>query len=145
MSFCVSCNEREVYRGCQKWKLCARCYKYLIQYLPYRIKVFDLLGWICACCGNNHIFSLVADHKNPNNKIKEGGTSDLQTPYLYRRILGDPKAKEHYQTLCWACNNSKKRNLKCRLNHSLKNRNDLVSYFKAFNFPAFNSKYKVDL
>src|SRR5690349_19043608 len=120
---CVAC-ERPVY--IPKFQLCETHYKYYIHVLPIKIKVFDILGWNCKCCGSTEIHSLLADHIDPKNKIK----SDLNTVSFYNRILKSPNPKVEYQTLCWPCNNSKKATNRCRLNHNIKNREQLIEHLE---------------
>lgn len=69
-----------------------------------RSKIFDILGWSCACCGESHREFLCIDH------IHGGGNKHQRSAGgswgVIRDIVKDPNIKDKYRTLCFNCNNS---------------------------------------
>jgi hypothetical protein len=81
-----------------------------------REKVFAHYGQWCACCGSAE--NLTIDHVNGDGKehrAELGRPSSYQF-YLWLIREGFP-SDPPLQVLCLRCNQSKKRNPRCRLNH----------------------------
>lgn len=67
------------------------------------LKLFEIYGFECACCGENHIEFLTLDHLN-----KVGSETRRKSSVIgrYREAI---KEKDHskYQILCFNCNCAK--------------------------------------
>ncbi len=86
--------------------------------LRLRTAVFDHYGWACACCGAAG--DLTIDHVNGDgreHRIELFGDRDAASSSMYRWLVrnGFPGG---FQTLCHACNMSKGRGERCRLDHA---------------------------
>lgn len=66
-----------------------------------RAKAIQALGAKCRCCGEDEFVFLVVDHVNGGGSVEE---RKIGTYGIYRRVLTDPLAVDHYQVLCHNCN-----------------------------------------
>lgn len=89
------------------------------EYRALKRELFDHYGWRCACCGTGANLSI--DHVDGDGAEHRAMVTGDPTGHkggdgIYREIRrqGFPPG---YQTLCRACNNSKKNSPVCRLHH----------------------------
>jgi 5-methylcytosine-specific restriction endonuclease McrA len=69
----------------------------------YRLKVIELFGGLCVCCGEDHTELMTIDHIKPlNGKRREAR--------LWLRIWREQAIPENLQMLCAACNSDGKSN-----------------------------------
>lgn len=76
--------------------------------------VFGHYGRACACCGTTE--RLTIDHVNGDGAEHRAAMRNRGGGHTYHWLVvnGFPSG---FQTLCWPCNNSKARGLRCRINH----------------------------
>jgi hypothetical protein len=69
-----------------------------------RLRIFDILGKECVCCGEKHPLLLTFDHINDDGGLHRKGSCPSQ---VLTDILLDPNIKENYQVMCISCNQAK--------------------------------------
>lgn len=78
-----------------------------------RLRVIELLGRACACCGESEEAFLCSDHINDDGADHRRGLRNGKTyngPHLMNlAILRDPNPHERFQLLCANCNLAKTR------------------------------------
>lgn len=80
-------------------------------YKNLKIKVLNIIGETCICCGVTEWWNLTLNHIIPI-KGERCNSHDI-----YRAIINGSLNKNDFQTLCNGCNNSKSDNEKCQLIH----------------------------
>lgn len=78
-----------------------------------RLRMVELLGSRCVCCGEDEEAFLVADHINNDGGAHRQSLRDgkrYNGPHLmYLAILRDPQPHDRFQLLCANCNMAKMR------------------------------------
>ncbi len=71
-----------------------------------KLRVFQMYGGVCACCGVTGDEFLTMDHINNDgwSDRQHGGSSGQQ---LYKELLRKGAPDPRFQILCWNCNLAK--------------------------------------
>ena len=79
-----------------------------------RIKLINLLGDRCVCCGLDKWWILTVD------RIVYSKSDIRETPHaLYKKLVENPELLKEYQCLCLGCDKGKNTGGRCLIHHDL--------------------------
>jgi hypothetical protein len=104
-SICILCEEETFKRYKKTYRDCSH---------RVRIKLINLMGGKCICCGVSEWWNLTFDHIIP---IKTQKRENVTT--FIRKLIKNPELRKDFQIMCFGCNGSKNIYEKCQLTHDL--------------------------
>lgn len=83
---------------------------YRTHYLKYRDLIFQVLGNVCACCGEDEPLFLTVDHINGDGKHQKTKTGQRWGGWsVWRTIRAEAEPKKRFRILCFNCNCGRER------------------------------------
>lgn len=101
---CFKCEELKILKYRKDYRDCSH---------RSRIKLIQIMGGKCICCGITEWWNLTIDHIIP---VKTQKREDGKT--LIRKLIKDSELRKDFQILCFGCNGSKNSYEKCQLDHN---------------------------
>lgn len=83
---------------------------YRTHYLKYRDLIFQVLGSVCVCCGEDEPLFLTVDHINGDGKHQKTKTGQRWGGWaVWRTIRAEAEPKKRFRILCFNCNCGRER------------------------------------